>query len=502
MEFVSRDWAAFHAERRPHDVGLIRSEDGERLTWREIDRRVGKLARHLRDAGVRRGDRVAVLAENDPRTFLVQFALVRIGAAMVPLNWRLTPPELEAILTDARPHSLIADERWQDVAAALSARTGVPLALRWTDGADSEFDAAVEAADYLPAAEENVLGDTMLLLYTSGTTGLPKGVVSTHATVIWQAVNNVTLAGVARADAHFLVVLPLCTAGALNTLANPVLYFGGTVTTMRRFDPDTVLAALLSVERPVRQFAAPPTLYRRLADAAGFADARFDGDRYFIVGAGSVTPEAIDLWDRHGVRLRNQYGSTETGPTALMIDPVADWAKARLGSCGTPVLHMQVRLVSEDGVDVPDDVDGEIWVRGPSVTTGYWSPAYGSAFTEDGWYRTGDVARRDGDGYHYISGRVVDMYKTGGQKVYPVEVERVLLSHPAVQDVAVTSIPDREWGETGAALELDELRDFASARLARYKLPTRLLRVPEIPRNVLGKVSRPQLAALFSAPTR
>jgi fatty-acyl-CoA synthase len=509
MHTAAHDWVACHAARTPDAPALRRAEDGRTTTWAELEDRVARAAGALRDLGVQAGDRIAVLAENDPRVFEIQFAAMRLGALFVPLNWRLTVHELAEICLDADPAILIHDDVWAEVAAEVAEKTAVPRRIAWTveDPLGGAYGDALDASAPLGPRSSATHADPTHILYTSGTTGRPKGALSTHGTLVWQALNTAHTTGYADPNCHHLNQMPLFHAGGLNVMANPILYFGGAVTTMRRFDPAVVLAAFTDAGVPVTHFAAIPLMYAAIAAQPGFADADLSGLRHLIVAGAIATPELLHEWSARGLPLQPQYGGTEMGPMAFALDHEADHQdKAESGSAGCGAVHTEIRLVDPAGRDVADGETGEIWLRGPSVTVGYWGKPRSEFFTDD-WFRTGDAARRDADGYYYLAGRTKEMYKSGGENVYPAEVENVLSLHPAVADLAVVGVPDGTWGEVGlavvvaiegGAVTLAELVAFAGDRLARYKLPKRVVVVTDLPRNVTGKVNRDALREQYA----
>ncbi|GAA1268968.1 long-chain fatty acid--CoA ligase [Pseudonocardia aurantiaca] len=514
MGFGAHDWTAHHASHRPAALALSCAEDGRALTWGELDDRVGRVAQVLADLGVGRGDRIALVAENDPRVFEVQFAAMRLGALFVPLNWRLTVHEMAEICHDAEPAAIVHDDAWAQAAGEIAEKVEITRRLAWgaaLPAGATDYEAALAAAGYHGPRAGIELDHPTHVLYTSGTTGKPKGALSTHSTLLWQAFNTAQTTGYSQPGCHHLNPMPLFHAGGLHVMANPILYFGGAVTTMTRFTPDAVLARLAGSSPPITHFAAIPLMYQAVAAQPGFADADLSHARHFIIAGAIATPELLQLWADRGVALQPQYGGTEMGPMATALDNEAtSLAKAKQGSTGRRARHTDVRLVDPDGNDVPDGETGEIWLRGPSITVGYWRKDRADYFTGD-WFRTGDAARRDADGFYYLAGRTKDMYKSGGENVYPAEVENVLSLHPAVADVAVVGIPDARWGEVGAAvvvpapgaeLTLDHLNEFASGRLARFKMPKKLVLVDALPRNVTGKVNRAELAATHGAPNR
>ena len=509
MDVAAHDWVTYHAAHRPDAPALRRAEDDRTISWRDLDDRVGRAAAVLRDLGVGPGDRVALIAENDPRVFEIQFAAMRLGALFVPLNWRLTVHELAEICTDAEPAVLVHDDVWAEAAEQVAEKAQVPRRIAWTveDDGTSEFDAAVGAAAPVAMRAGVTHADPTHILYTSGTTGRPKGALGTHGTLVWQALNTAHTTGYSAPGCHHLNPMPLFHAGGLNVMANPILYFGGTVTTMRRFDPAAILAAFVDSAPPVTHFAAIPLMYSAIQAQPGFADADLAHLRTLIVAGAIGTPELFRAWAARGLPLQPQYGGTEMGPMAFALDHEAEHQhQAEAGSAGRGAMHTEIRLVDPDGRDVPEGATGEIWLRGPSITVGYWRKPRADFFSED-WFRTGDAARRDADGYYYLDGRTKEMYKSGGENVYPAEVENVLSLHPAVADLAVVGVPDETWGEVGLAVvvaapdsepTLAGLIAFAGDKLARFKLPKRLAVVPDLPRNVTGKVNRDALREQYS----
>jgi fatty-acyl-CoA synthase len=502
--FAATDWVAYHARHRGESIALGCAEDGSRTTWAQLEDRVAGAAATLRELGVGSGDRVALISENDPRVFEVQFACMRLGALFAPLNWRLHISEIQEICLDARPSVIVHDERWAEVAIAAATKAGIDQRLSFGREPDRiDYESAIATAAPFRATGAIPMDQPTHILYTSGTTGRAKGALSTNATLVWQALNTAHTTGYSLPGCHQLNAMPLFHAGGLTVMANPILYFGGAVTTMARFDPQDVLHHLVSHDPPITHFAAIPMLYQRLAETSGFAAADFSQLRHGIIAGAIAPPELLQLWADRGFALQPQYGGTEMGPMATALDDEeANLAHAKKGSTGRAAPHTRIRLVDSAGNDVEDGVTGEIWLQGPSITVGYWDRDNADFFTDDGWFRTGDSAYRDRDGFYYPVGRVKEMFKSGGENIYPAEVEQVLSQHPGVRDVCVVGVADEEWGEVGLAvvvpepgvtLTLDELNSFAAQRLARYKLPKRLALVDELPRNVTGKVSREQL---------
>jgi fatty-acyl-CoA synthase len=493
---IAHDWVAFFADRYPDRVALADADSGTQSTWRQLDNRVGRLATVLAtELGLRRGDRVAVVADPHPRVFELQFACFRAGLVFTPLNWRLAAPELSYICTDAGASALIHDAEWSQLGVETAAAAGVPRCV-----STAALDTAAATAAPMAPAQQNTLDDPCHILYTSGTTGFPKGAIGTYGTLIWNMLNASQPKGLTCEGVHVYSPLPLFHAGGLNSTANPALLNGGRVTTAARFDPAAALAFIADPAGAVTHLALVPVMYQALVDQPGFDAADLSGIRIAVVAGGLAPVPLIRRYEEKGVHLEAHYGGTEMGPSVLALSPV-DRAHMEAGSVGKPVQHTAVRLVDEDGHDVRVGDPGEIWIKGPSVTPGYWGKDNAEYFT-DGWFRTGDVARRDEEGFYYLVDRVKDMYKSGGENVYPAEVERLLLEHPDIAEVAVIGVSDPKWGEVGlalvvsapgAAVTIETIDAAIAGRLARYKHPKRLLVVDELARNVTGKVSKVEL---------
>lgn len=503
------DWVAHHSLTRPDAIVFTLLETGEQRTWRELEDRVGRLARLFQDEyGLRQGDVVSVLAENDIRYFEVQFACIRAGLLFAPFNFRLSIGELEEQIGIVHPRLLIFDHSWALAAKELIARTGIAASLTWGEGSDpnSPFDVAMAGLEGLPARSDMQPDDIVHLLFTSGTTGTPKGATTTLGAMLWQAVNQIEFSRVADADAHVISPLPLFHAGALHSLCNPILCFGGRVTIAQRFDPAGCIAFAGEPCNRVTHLSLVPVMYQMMADTVAFAAADLSGIRAALVAGGSVSRELYETYERKGVLFTSQYGASETGPTVMALDP-ARKDKILAGSCGQKAMLCEVRLITPEGREAMDDEAGEVLVRGPAVMKSYYGIDPQTGFV-DGWFATGDVATRDADGFYFIVGRTKEMYKSGGENVFPLEVEKILISHASIADVAVVPIPDERWGEVGMAvvvlkpgetLTLKELRAHCDGRLARYKHPLSLQIVDALPRGPMNKVAKADLRKRFVA---
>ncbi len=492
-----RDWPTFHAASRPGKPAVSCVDTGEHRTWGEFDQRVGMLARALQDkAGVRHGDRVCLLAENDVRTFEVQFACIRIGAIFAPLNLRLGVAELRDIVDDCRPMLLVHDDEHAATAKELAGGGTLEL-LGWgapTPG--SAYEQLIEGSTYLAGGLLDPDAITQIT-YTSGTTGLPKGVTAANRTLLFHALNTATACRMAEPDGHHLNMIPLFWAGGLNTFTSPMLYWGGHVTTTRRFDPADTLRLLTDPQVAITHTCATPEVYFRMAQLPEFATSTFPTLKRAMSGGWRADTNRLHaIWRERGVFIQLAYGSSEMGPH-ITIQQEDDVALVESRSCGTPVAFVSIRLVNPAGQDVPRGESGEIWVKGPAITPGYWNR--GEESFEDGWFRSGDIGLFGQDGQFRIVDRLKEIIRSGGTNVYPAEIERVLIEHPGIADVAVVAVPDDALGEVplavvvpedGMTITLADLDEFSASRLARYKRARHLVIVDQLPRTASDKVER------------
>ncbi|HEX8222568.1 MAG TPA: AMP-binding protein [Allosphingosinicella sp.] len=482
------------AELTPACVALEEVATGRILTYAALEARAARTAGLFAAQGVGDGDRVAILSRNRIAFFEALFACARLGAILVPLNWRMPPAELDPLIADSAPRLLLhgGEDR-----AAVRRLAAPPAALDLDDGYDARVDAAAPA----PRRSRWAADGIWYLLYTSGTTGRPKGVIYTYGMALANLVNIGTALGLGAADTT-LTFLPHFHTAGINLHALPTLLQGGRVLLLPGFEAESV-ARLLEARR-IDTFFAVPTVYQALIDHPGFADLPLGSVRHWGCG-GAPMPDALALRCRGlGLRVCNGMGMTETGPTAFLAAPENSWD--RIGSVGKPQLLVRARIVGEDGREAADGEVGDLHFSGPAVTPGYWNDpeATRAAFTADGWLRSGDLARRDRDGFYWIAGRRKEMFISGGENVYPAEVENVLAAHPAVAEAAVVAEPDPRWGEVGrafvrlagraAAPAAAELGAFCRERLAAYKVPASFEFVDDFPRTAAGKVQKHLLA--------
>jgi len=504
------DWLGRRERLTPNKVALVDTLNGDRpITYREWSRAVNRTARFLQDRlGVRKGDRVAVLAHNCVEYLDLWFALGRIGGILQTLNWRLTPHELEGLLRDGEPVALVYGEEFVETVDRLRGRLPGPIryvSLGAPAGPDDLPFTGREAFADTPLPEVDLdWDDPWVICYTGGTTGLPKGAILTHRAVTANAVNTVFSWGLAPDDVTILNA-PLFHTGGLNVFTAPLVCIGGTSIVCKGFDPDQVFDLIR--DAGVTVFFGVPTMFIMLQQHPRWEEADFS--RFKIVisgGAPCPLPVFEKFWER-GVDFRTGYGLTEAGPNTFWLPP--EDARRKPGSVGFPLFHVDVRVVRQNGSTCGPGEVGELVIRGPHVCAGYWNNPQATAQTiRDGWLHTGDLARYDEEGYFYIVGRLKDMFISGGENVYPAEVESVLHAHPAVAEAALIGVPDEKWGEVGRAivalrpathLTEEELLAFCRERLARYKVPKSVTFVDALPKTGANKVDKERLRKLYGA---
>ena len=474
-------WLALHAKERPGHTALVVERTGERISYAELESRVQRTAQALAELGLAPGDRIALALPSEPLYLEVYFAAALLGAIAIPLNTRLTAAELGFQLEDSEPKIAV---RAAD--SALPARGGT-LALTPDElRARRPSQAAPRAA--APGGES-----PQVLMYTSGTTGQPKGAVLPHRKTYWNTRNAEIYF---ELDASSVVVcpIPLFHSFGLKILSVPALYCGATVVLVDRFDPIGLQECVATHRASL--LGAVPVMYARMLEAGLLAE-KLASLRFAFSAGAAIAPELIERYFDAGVCLKQGYGQTET--SILCCLDAAD-ARRKAGSVGRPVSFGEVRVADEAGRPVSAGANGEVQVRGPIVMLGYWRRPEETAAsrTPDGWHRTGDLGVVDAEGFVTLVGRSKELYISGGENVYPAEVERVLGQHGNVSEVAVVGVPDERWGESGCAyvvparepIDSAELLAWASQRLARYKLPRDVVFVKELPRTASGKVQK------------
>lgn len=513
-------WAAVDGER------LAVADDHRRLSYADLDHRIARLAGWLDTQGVAAGDRVAILVGNRSPMLETVFAAARLRAIALPVNTRLSPREIQFLLDDARPTALVHEEHFRELAehACGLAREAPRVRLEVTDETGpapgcTDYEAALAGhpplADVAPASPE----DPMILMYTSGTTGHPKGALLPHRKALYNSRNAEIYFRIQPND-RVLVVSPLFHSLGLQILSLPVLYCGAALVVQAHFDPERLLDAV--VREKITYLGAVPTVYQRVLDTLEAApEGTWDlRSLRFLFTAGAAAPaDLVRAYKRRGLLLVQGYGQTESSTLTCLA---AEDAERKAGSVGLPVHHAKLRIVSLDTIDEPVDdwrdvesghtdpsgenvpgEKGEIVVRGPIVMLGYWERPEATAETlRDGWLRTGDLAIRDEEGFITLVGRSREMFISGGENVYPAEVEATYSEHPAIREIAVVGMPDPRWGETGrahvvlepgATATAEELAAWGKERLARFKIPSGFVFEKNLPKTASGKVQKHRL---------
>ncbi|MFI5844802.1 long-chain fatty acid--CoA ligase [Catenuloplanes sp. NPDC051500] len=478
-------WAARRARMAPDRIALI--HDGLSHTYGEVAARANALAHRLAALGVGRGDRVAHLGPNHPAFLDALFATGLLGAVFVPLNTRLAAPELDYIIDDCGARVLLFSPGCETTVTRLGAAVrAVPI----------DSGSVVDSA---PVDIEVTGAETCMIMYTSGTTGRPKGAMLTHANIAWNCVNLLIDVDL-TSDEITLVSAPMFHVAALNQTVLPTFLKGGACVLTGGFDPEATLD-LIAAHRVTCLFGVP-AMFATIARSPRFGTADLRSVRSLLCGGAPVPEPLIATYQRRGLTFLQGYGMTECSPGALFLRAPESVRKA--GSAGTPVFFGDVRVSTPDGADAPPGETGEILVRGPAVMAGYWGlpGETRAALGDDGWLRTGDLAVTDTDGFVYVRDRIKDMIISGGENIYPAEVESALLAHPAVAECAVIGVPDARWGEVGRAfvvpaapVEAAELLAFLDGRIARYKIPKSVVFAEALPRTASGKVVKARLRA-------
>jgi fatty-acyl-CoA synthase len=509
------DWLSRNALYTPDAPALVWAPTGETYTYAELHRAGERLAVGLAERfDLSKGDRIAVLAENTMEHVLLFCAAQKAGYVLVPLNFRLVRPELQYLVDDSDPHVLFVSEDYRDTARDLDGGGPVvPL------GEVENLIASVDAGSQGPAeasrrdasAQDGAtvdrkgpdLDDPLMILYTSGTTGRPKGAIISHKMLFWNSVNTELRLNLTAEDRSFNAA-PFYHTGGWNVLLTPFLHHGATTYLFPSFDPGAVLRTC--EDEALTILWGVPTMLKMMADHEAFDEVTLDAVRYAVVGGEAMPEPLIRTWQGKGVPIRQGFGMTEVGVNCFSL-PERD-ALRKIGSIGFPNFYVDATVVDEDGDAVPPNTTGELLMRGPVVTPGYWRDpaATDEAIDDDGWFHTGDLVEVDEEGYYYVVGRKHDMFISGGENVYPAEIESALYEHPAVDEAAVIGVPDDEWGEVGAAfvvpdgtLAPEAVTAHCRKHLAKYKVPKHVRLLEELPLGDSGKVDKAALRDRFDA---
>ena len=495
-----KDWIGKWAEYFPEKIAISEFESGRKVTYARLnDWAVAVAAKLTIDYGLQKGDRLAIIAENHLEQFVLFSAAQKSGLILAPLNYRLAPPEIAFMLKDARPSILFIENKYRTKYQGLLGNPSfkvIPLSeiAEWEQSADSagaEFPANT-------AIREN---DPILILYTSGTTGFPKGALYTHKMLFWNSINTALGLELTTGD-RTITCLPLFHTGGWNVFSTPFLHHGAYFCLLQKFDADLILKLLDREEITI--FFGVPTILNLMLSSPLFPEAELSKVRYFIVGGEALPLPVIEAWHQKGIPIRQGYGLTEVGPNVTSLHQ--DDAVRKKGSIGRPNFYIDTRIVDEAGRPVAPGAPGELLLKGPVVTPGYWQNVEETrrAFS-GGWFHTGDIVRQDDEGYLFVVDRKKNMYISGGENVYPVEVEKLLYSHPKISEAAVIGVPDAQWGEVGKAfvvpqpgtdISAEEIIAFCEGKIAKYKIPKYIEFLDCLPRGDTGKIERKKLNGL------
>jgi fatty-acyl-CoA synthase len=512
------DWIHHHAGRTPERLAL--RFPGRDLSYAALARLVDRYAAGLAAAGVGRGGCVAFLGLNSPDVIALLFACARLGAMFIPLNWRLAAPEHRQILADCPPAVLFVEAPFVAQTETLRASLGATMLVACGQAAPGWVDceaflARADARTGHHGGTPDAAGSTgrvadgvgpqtpLLLCYTSGSTGKPKGVMLTQGALECNAANSADMHGLVPED-RILTTLPLFHVGGLNNQTTPALRMGCTVVLHPKFDVDATFDAI-EHERITLTVLVPAQLDAMLAHPR-WATADLSSLRMITTGSMIVPERLIRAIHARGVPLVQVYGATETCPIAAYLK--AGEAERKIGSTGRAAAHCELRVADDTGRDVAPGVTGEILVRGPNVMSGYWNaPQATAAVLVNGWFHTGDMGHFDAEGYLYVDGRRKEMIISGGENIYPAEIENILNESPAIAEASVVGWPDPRWGEVAVAvvalerghrLTGDEVVGLLEGRLARFKHPKQVVFVEELPKTALGKVRREEVRRMVN----
>lgn len=491
-EKIEIDWLSRWATYSPKKVAIKCVDSNRSFTYLELFERASQLAGILKAKfEISKGDRVAVYAYNEPETIFLFFALQRLGAILVPVNFRYTAREVDHVVEDSKPKLVVSHSCFAPIMEKVDLRGASSLS----------FDQGECLVHYLFNSKhipfngfEGEFEDEVVILYTSGTTGAPKGALISHKMLFWNSINTGMRLNITSSDVT-PIFHPLFHTSGWNVLTTPFFHHGAQILMLKKFDAAKILEL---VEREnVSILFGVPTMMDMMARAPSFTKTKLNSLRFAIVGGEPMPIDLIDIWAERGVPIRQGYGLTEFGPNVFSLN--AEDAVRKSGSIGFPNFYVDIKLIDIHGQELSSvDEVGELCLRGPMCTSGYWqNPEATKKDIVDGWFHTGDLVRRDADGFFYVVGRKKEMFISGAENVYPAEVEKFLRTHEGIREVAVVGVPDKTWGEVGkcyyasedgAPMREDELKSFCQTGLAKYKVPKYFVHLAELPKGDSGKI--------------
>ncbi|WP_188205704.1 class I adenylate-forming enzyme family protein [Alkalibacillus aidingensis] len=487
------DWLSSRAKLYPNDEAIVDVDEGYTVTYRELNKRSQALAEGLTGFGLEKGDRVALLAPNHISYFDLLFASMKTGLIFVPLNWRLSKEELLYVLEDCQPKLVLVHRQFSDEVTWVNKRYP-SLTIdgpHYVDQLEKKSLQTVHIQETTPLA----------MIYTGGTTGKPKGAVLSHRSILWNGINTVISWGISKQDTT-LTAIPMFHTGGLNALSVPVLLAGGKVIIHSAFEPERAVEDLIKFRCTIVLFI--PTMYHMITETDLFKVSEFPHMKVFLSGGAPCPLTIYRKFNEKGLSFKEGYGLTEAGPNNFYIHPVE--AQVKNGSVGREMIFNDISIVNRDGDEVPSDEVGELRLKGKHLFEYYWDndEATTNQFVGE-WFKTGDLARRDEEGCVYIVGRKKEMIISGGENIYPLEIEHWLDSHPDINEVAVVGVPDDYWGEkvvaflskTSSELNTSELVTFCAQKLSRYKIPKEFVFLDELPKTHVGKINKNALLEVY-----
>jgi fatty-acyl-CoA synthase len=493
------DWIKKWSNLQPQKYALF-FED-QPFTYQKLNHRINQLCHFLLEMGVKKGDRIAVLLHNCNQYLEIFFGLSKIGAILVPLNWRLAGPELEFILKDSGSSLLVFEPEFEEGVASIRSHLSIPDGnyltvgqpyLDWT----TDYEKAISGR---PKGEPLINGsagdeDPHILMYTSGTTGTPKGAVLSQRKTLFNALNADIFYNLTSRDV-MIIPRPLFHSGGLLVESAPVLYKGGTLILRKRFRPNEILETIQKYRVTLLELSA--TVFQFILQDCDLGEYDLSSVRCFFTGGERIPMAMLKEYHRRGILISQIFGQTESSTITFLP---AEQAIDKIGSVGLPVFHVEVRIVDKKGQEVKPGEVGEIVVKGPTLMSGYWNrPDLTAETIRNGWLHTGDLAKTDEEGYIYIVDREKDMYVSGGENVYPAEIEKIFFSHPKILDAGVVGVSDDKWGEVGKAylvlkpgetMSEEEALQFLRGKVAKFKIPKYVKFVKELPKTASGKIKK------------
>jgi len=495
---IPYDWISKWAIYYPDKIAIKEYETGRTLSYKQLNNVANYLSNYfLNELKLKTGDRVVILAENSLEHIVLFSVAQKTGLILVPLNYRLAPRELDYQLNDSEPQLIITEKKYLENVSCLKSFQIISNKLNL----DVLIDIVENEKDknhFFDSIEDFDENHSVFILYTSGTTGLPKGALYTHKILFWNSINTALRLDITSND-RSISCTPMFHTGGWNVIPTPFLHHGAYVCLMKKFDPAIVLKLL--EEEKATMFMAVPTMLSMMAQSPDFDKVDLSSVKYFIIGGEPMPLPLIEVWHEKGVPIRQGYGLTEVGPSVTSLHQ--DDAVRKMGSIGKINFYLKYKIVDDNGNQVKQGEVGEFILKGHSVTPGYWrNPTATSESLKNGWFYTGDLVREDEDGFLYVVDRKKNMFISGGENVYPAEIEKFLYTHPLIQEVAVIGVPDEKWGEVGkayiklkegASISPDELKKYCEGNLARYKIPKYFEIIEEIPKSETGKINKKAL---------